>query len=271
MGPGPRGKIEKLSKNCQNQLFQNSGKQKFVSTSQMLNKWKGNLKIPRKALWYFYVFGQFSSWAQQWLWRWPHSQFGTLVPGSGGSRADLICKMLSLSALTYCRECMKDWCKVLVFVPPNLELTQVIVVVRLFSCVRLFATPWTAALLAFLSITNSQNFLKLHWVGDAIQSSHALSSLSLPALNLPQHQGLFPVNWSFASGGQSTGASASSSVQHSNEYSGLISFIIDWFDLLAVQGTLKSLIQHHSSEASILRCSTFFMVQLSHLYMSLGP
>ena len=67
MGPGPRGKIEKLSKNCQNQLFQNSGKQKFVSTSKMLNKWKGNLKIPRKALWYFYVFGQFSSWAQQWL------------------------------------------------------------------------------------------------------------------------------------------------------------------------------------------------------------
>ena len=228
MGPGPRGKIEKLSKNCQNQLFQNSGKQKFVSTSQMLNKWKGNLKIPRKALWYFYVFGQFSSWAQQWLWRWPHSQFGTLVPGSGGSRADLICKMLSLSALTYCRECMKDWCKVLVFVPPNLELTQVIVVVRLFSCVRLFATPWTAACQASLSITNYRSLLNLITIELVMPSNYLVLChplLLLPSI-IPSIRGFsnelapcmrWPKYWSF-----------SFSIYHSNEYSGLISLRMDW-------------------------------------------
>ena len=75
------------------------------------------------------------------------------------------------------------------------------------------------------------------------------------------------MSWLFASGGQSIGASAS---LFFNDYSGLISFRIDWFDLLAVQGTLKSLLQHHSSEASILRCSAFLMVQLSYLYMPTG-
>ena len=74
----------------------------------------------------------------------------------------------------------------------------------------------------------------------------------------------------FASGGQSVGVSASASVSPSNEYSGLISFRIDWLDLLAVQGTLKSLFQHHSSKASILRRSAFFIVQLSHPYMTTG-
>ena len=74
----------------------------------------------------------------------------------------------------------------------------------------------------------------------------------------------------FASGGQSIGGSFSFSVSPSSEYSGLISFRIDWFDLLAVQGTLKTLLQHHSSKASILRRSAFFMVQLSHPYMTTG-
>ena len=74
----------------------------------------------------------------------------------------------------------------------------------------------------------------------------------------------------FTSGGQSTGVSASASVSHSNEHSGLISFRMDWLDLLAVQGTLKSLLQHHSSKASILRRSAFFRVQLSHPYMTTG-
>ena len=78
--------------------------------------------------------------------------------------------------------------------------------------------------------------------------------------------GAFPMNWLFASGGQSTGTS-SSALSSCTEYSGLISSRIDWFDLLAVQGTLKSLLQHHSSKVSILQCSAFFMVQLSHLYM----
>ena len=94
------------------------------------------------------------------------------------------------------------------------------------------------------------------------QPSHPLSSPSPPALNLSQHQGLgisWPKYWSF-----------SFSISPSNEYSGLISFRMDWLDLLVVQGTLKSLLQHHSSKALILRCSAFFMVQISHTYMTTG-
>ena len=106
----------------------------------------------------------------------------------------------------------------------------------------------------------------VHWVSDAIQPSHPLSSPSPPTFNLPQHQGLFnesvlcirwPKYWSF-----------SFSISPSNEYSGLISFRVDWLDLLAVQGTLKSLLQPHSSKASILR--HLFIVQLSHPYMTTG-
>ena len=96
---------------------------------------------------------------------------------------------------------------------------------------------------------------RVHWVSDAIQPRHPLSSPSTPTFNLSQHRGLF--KWvSFTSGGQSTGVSASASISLSNEYSGLISFRMDWLDLLAVQGTLKSLLQHHSSKASILWHST---------------
>ena len=110
--------------------------------------------------------------------------------------------------------------------------------------------------------------IHVHPVGDAIKPSHPLSSPSLPAFNLSQHKGLF--QWvSFASGGQSIGALAFS-VSPSNEYSGLISFRIDCLDFLAVQGNLKSLLQHHSSKASIIQCSAFFMVQLSHPYMTTG-
>ena len=108
----------------------------------------------------------------------------------------------------------------------------------------------------------------VHWVSDAIQLSHPLSSPSLPALNLSWHQGLFqwvsssnqgPKDWSF-----------SFSISPSNEHSGLISSRVDCSDLFAVQGTLKSLLQHHSSKASILWDSALFMVQLSHLYMTTG-
>ena len=102
----------------------------------------------------------------------------------------------------------------------------------------------------------------VHWVGDTIQPSHPLSSPSPPAFNLSQHQGLFqwrPKYWSF-----------SFSISPSKEHPGLISFRMDWLDLLAVQGPLKSLLQHHSSKASILRCSVFFIVQLSHPYMITG-
>ena len=105
----------------------------------------------------------------------------------------------------------------------------------------------------------------VHRVGDAIQLSHSQSSPSPPAFSLFKHQGLFnesvlyirwPKYWSF-----------SFSISPSNEYSGLISLRIDWFDLLAVQGALKSLLQNHSSKASVLQHSAFFMVQFSHPYM----
>ena len=108
----------------------------------------------------------------------------------------------------------------------------------------------------------------IHQVSDAIQPSPPLLSPSPPAFSLSQHQGLFqwvnsshqvPKYWSF-----------SFSISPSNEYSGLISFRMDWFDLLAVQGTFKSLLQHRSSKASILQHSAFFMVQLSHPYMTAG-
>ena len=108
----------------------------------------------------------------------------------------------------------------------------------------------------------------VHWVGDAIQPSHPLLSPSPPAFNLSQHHGFsnesvlrirWPKYWSF-----------SFNISASNEYSELISFRMDWLDLLAVQGTLKSLLQQHSSKASILWCSDFFTVQLSHPYMTTG-
>ena len=122
----------------------------------------------------------------------------------------------------------------------------------------------------FLVFHHLQEFAQthVHRVGDAIQPSHPLLSPFPPALNPSQHQGFskepalhirWPKYWSF-----------SFSISPSNEYSGLISFRIDWSDLLAVQGTFKSLLQHHSLKASILWCSAFFMVQLSHLYKTTG-
>ena len=107
-----------------------------------------------------------------------------------------------------------------------------------------------------------------HWVGDAIQPSHRLSSPSPPALNFSQHQGLF--KW--VSSPHQVAKVLEFQLQHSpsNEQPGLISFRMDWLNLLAVPGTLKSLLQHHSSKASILRRSAFFIVQLSHPYMTTG-
>ena len=127
--------------------------------------------------------------------------------------------------------------------------------------------PIIAARQASLSITNSFTQTHVHRVGDAIQPSHPLSSPPPPAPNPSQHHGLFqestlcmrwPKYYSF-----------SFSISPYNEHQGLLSFRMDWLDLLAVQGTLKSL-QHHSSNASILRHSAFFTVQLSHPYMTTG-
>ena len=130
--------------------------------------------------------------------------------------------------------------------------------------------PGTAAYQASQSFTISQ-FAQIHVqrVNDAIQPSHPLLPPSPLTLNLYQHR-VFPISRLFASGGQSIGTSASASVLPVNEYSGLISFRIDCFDFLALQGTLKSLLQHHSSKASILWCSAIFMVQLPQSYMTTG-
>ena len=107
----------------------------------------------------------------------------------------------------------------------------------------------------------------VHWVGDAIQPTHPLSSPSPPAHNPSQHQGLF--QWVHSSHQVAKYWSFSISIIPSNEHPGLISFRMDWLDLLGVQGTLKSLLQHHSSKASILRHSAF-TVQLSHPHMTTG-
>ena len=138
------------------------------------------------------------------------------------------------------------------------------------SLVQLFATPWTAAHQASLSLTNSQSLLKLMSTESVMPSNNLV--LCHPLLLLPstfpsikvfsnelEIRIRWPKYWSF-----------SFSISPSNEYSGLISFRIDWFDILAVQGTLKSLLQHHSSKTSILRCIAFFIVQLSHPYMTTG-
>ena len=145
-----------------------------------------------------------------------------------------------------------------------------------FSCsiVSDSAILWTAACQASLPITSSQSLPKLMSITLVMPSSHLI--LCHPFSSNPQSfpaSGSFPLSQFFALSGQSIGASAS--VSPSNEYSrlipsGLISFRMDWLDLLALQGTLKSLLQHHSAEASILRHSAFFVVQLSHPYMTVG-
>ena len=111
---------------------------------------------------------------------------------------------------------------------------------------------------------------RVHPVGDAIQPSHPLSSPSTPAFNLSQHRGLFQTDGSSHQVAKGYYWSFSFNISPSNEYSGLISFRIDWFDLFTVQGILRSLLQHHNSKASVLQLSAFFMVQLSHLYMTMG-
>ena len=141
--------------------------------------------------------------------------------------------------------------------------------VQSLSRVRLFATPWTAACQASLSITNSRSLLKLMSIESVMSSNHLI--LCHPLLLLPSifpririfsNESVlhirWPKYWNF-----------SFSISPSNEYSGLISFRMDRLDLLKVQGTLKSLLQHHSSKASVFRCLAF-LVQLSHAYMITG-
>ena len=138
------------------------------------------------------------------------------------------------------------------------------------SHVWLFATPWTAAHQASLSITNFWSLLKPMSIESVMPSNHLILCRPLflppsifPSIRIFSSESFLHIRWPKC-------WSFSFSISPSNEYSGLISFRIDWFDLLTVQGTLKSLLQHHSSKASVLRCSPFFMVLLSHPYMTTG-
>ena len=136
--------------------------------------------------------------------------------------------------------------------------------VQLLSCVEIFETPWTAARQASLSITNSQSLLQLMFINSVMPSNHLILCHPLlllpsifPSIRVLSSESVlrirWPKYWSF-----------SFRISPSNEHSGLISFRIDWLDPLAVQGTFKCLLQHHSSKWSILQCSAFFIVQLSH-------
>ena len=142
--------------------------------------------------------------------------------------------------------------------------------VQLLSCVWLFAIPWTATPQASLSITNSWSLLKLMSIESVMPSNHFI--LCHPLLLLPS---IFPSIRIFSSESHlrirwSKYWSFSFSISPSNEHPGLISFRMDWLDLLAVQGTLKSLLQYDSSKASVLWSSAFFIVQLSHPYVTTG-
>ena len=140
--------------------------------------------------------------------------------------------------------------------------------VQWLNCVWFFAIPWTEAHQPSLSITNSWSLLKLMSIELVMLSNHLI--LFHPLLLLPS---IFPSSRVFSNESVLANRwpkywSFSFNISPSSEHSGLISFRMDWLDLLAVQGTLKSLLQHHSSKASILRCSAFFIVQLSYPYMT---
>ena len=150
------------------------------------------------------------------------------------------------------------------FLVPSIFLS-----IRVFSNELAFMLPWTAAHLAYLSFTISQSLLKLTSIELVMPSSHLILCRPLlllpppipPSIRVFSNESTLRIRWPKYWG-------FSFSISPSNEYSGLISFRIDWLDLLAVQGTLKSLLQHHSSKALILWCSAFFIVQLSHPYMT---
>ena len=142
--------------------------------------------------------------------------------------------------------------------------------VQSLSRVWLFATPWTAVHQAYLSIINSRSLLKFMSIESVMPSNHLILCRPLlflpsifPSIRVFSSESVLPIRWPKY-------WSFSFSISPSNEYSGLISFRMDWLDLLAVQGSLKSLLQHHSSKASILQCSAFFVFQLSYPHMTTG-
>ena len=140
----------------------------------------------------------------------------------------------------------------------------------MLSHVQLFVTPWTAACQACPSITNPQSLLRLMSIKSVMQTNHLILCRPLllppsifPSIRVFSSESVFHISWSKY-------WSFSFNISLSSEHPGLLSFRMDWLDLLAVQGTLRSLLQHHSSKASILRRLAFFTVQLSHPYMTAG-
>ena len=167
-----------------------------------------------------------------------------------------LCHLCFLSSMSYNFLCT-------IFLSPYVSFSSV-------CLVRLFVTPWIAACQASLSISNSQSLLKLMSIESVMPSNYLILCHPLlllpsifPSIRVFSNESVLRIRcqkyWSF-----------SFSISPSNEYSGLISFRMDWLNLLAVQGTLTSLLQHYSSKASILQRSAFFIVQLSRLYMTNG-
>ena len=153
--------------------------------------------------------------------------------------------------------------------PIKVKLLQISSVQSL-SCVRLFVTPWTSARQVSLSITNSRSLLKLKSIESVMPSNWLILCRLLlllpsvfPSIRVFSNESALHIGWPKY-------CSFNFSISSSNEYSGLISFRTDWLDLLAVQGALKSFLKHHSSKALILWHSAFFIVQLSHPYMTAG-
>ena len=189
----------------------------------------------------------------------PHCRFGAV------SQSYLRCCLLGFSLHFVPNKTLQSHIVHLFSWQAEFFLYIIVLVVQLLSCVRLFATPWIAACQASLSFTVSQSLLKFMSIESVILSKHRILCHPLfllpsifPSIRVFSNESAvcirWPNYWSF-----------SFSISPSNEYPGLISFRIDWLDLLVVQGTCKDLLQHHSSKASILWCSTFYMVQLSHI------
>ena len=151
-----------------------------------------------------------------------------------------------------------------------LPLVSSISSVQSLSCVRLCVISWTATCQSSLSIANSWRLLKLMSIESVMPSNPLILCNPLlllpsifPSIRVYSNESVLPISWPKY-------WRLTCSISPSNEYSGLISFRMDWLDIFAVQGTLKNLLQHHSSKASILQCSAFFTVQLSHPYMTTG-
>ena len=176
---------------------------------------------------------------------------------------------ISISKWSFLTQELNLWllhCRQILYCRATVQFSSV----QLLSRVWLFATPWITARQASLSITNSWSLPKLIFIKSVMPSSHLILCHPLfflpsipPSIRVFSNESTlrrrWPKYWSF-----------SFNISPSNEHPGLISFRMDWLDLLAVQGTLKSLLQHHSSKASVLWLSAFFTVQLSHLYMTTG-